>query len=276
MLPSFGRLAFLLLGAGLLHAPAERAQSRDMVLATTTSTQDSGLLDSLLPVFRAERGIEVKVIAVGSGAALAMAGTGDADAVLVHAPEAERPYIERGDLVEGRRIMHNDFLLAGPKQDPAGVRGADLATAMRRIAAGAPFISRGDGSGTEKKELELWSAAGVDPATLGLREETGQGMGATLLVASERRGYTLTDRGTYLALRERLDLVPLVEGDPKLLNVYHAYVVNPARHAKVRPAAARALVEFLASKRVQAMIGAFGTARFGQPLFFPDAGKGLP
>ena len=276
MLPFFGRLAFLLLGAGVLYAPAGRAQSRDMVLATTTSTQDSGLLDSLLPVFRAERGIEVKVIAVGSGAALAMAGTGDADAVLVHAPEAERPYIERGDLVEGRRIMHNDFLLAGPKQDPAGVRGADLATAMRRIAAGAPFISRGDGSGTEKKELELWSAAGVDPATLGLREETGQGMGATLLVASERRGYTLTDRGTYLALRERLDLVPLVEGDPKLLNVYHAYVVNPARHAKVRPAAARALVEFLASQRAQAMIGAFGTARFGQPLFFPDAGKGLP
>jgi tungstate transport system substrate-binding protein len=248
-----------------------------MVLATTTSTQDSGLLDSLLPVFRGGSGIEVKVIAVGSGAALAMARTGDADAVLVHAPEAERPYIESGDLVEGRRIMHNDFLIVGPPDDPAGAGGAaEFAAGMRRIAAAGPFIARGDGSGTEKKELELWKAAGVEPAKVDRREETGQGMGATLLVASERRGYTLTDRGTYLALRGRLDLVPLVEGDPRLLNVYHAYVVNPARHPKVKPDEARAFVEFLASKPAQAMIGAFGKARFGQPLFFPDAVKALP
>jgi tungstate transport system substrate-binding protein len=248
-----------------------------MVLATTTSTQDSGLLDSLLPVFRAASAIEVKVIAVGSGAALAMARSGDADAVLVHAPEAERPYVESGDLVEGRRIMHNDFLIVGPKDDPAGAGGAgDLAAAMRKIAAAGRFIARGDGSGTEKKELDLWNAAGIDPAKVHRREETGQGMGATLLVASERRGYTLTDRGTYLALRERLDLIPLVEGDPTLLNVYHAYVVNPAKHRKVKPAEARALVEFLASEPAQAMIGSFGESRFGQPLFFPDAGKGLP
>jgi tungstate transport system substrate-binding protein len=185
--------------------------------------------------------------------------------------------VESGDLVEGRRIMHNDFLVVGPKADPAGARGApDLAEAMRRIAAKGPFISRGDASGTEKKELALWKAAGTEPTAVRRREETGQGMGATLLVASERKGYTLTDRGTYLALRDRLDLAPLVEGDPNLLNVYHAYVVNPAKHPKVRPGEARAFVEFLASKPAQEMIGSFGVSRFGQPLFFPDAGKGLP
>ena len=277
MLRSLPRLVELLLGLGLLHGPPAWAQTRDMVLATTTSTQDSGLLDSLLPLFRGRSGVEVKVIAVGSGAALAMAGTGDADAVLVHAPEAERPYVESGDLVDGRRIMHNDFLIVGPANDPARAAAADgLSAALRKVAAAGPFISRGDGSGTEKKELELWKAAGVELATVRRREESGQGMGATLLIASERRGYTLTDRGTYLALRERLDLVPLVEGDPMLLNVYHAYVVNPAKHRKVKPGAARAFVAFLTSEPAQAMIGTFGSSRFGQPLFFPDAEKGQP
>jgi tungstate transport system substrate-binding protein len=245
------------------------------VLATTTSTQDSGLLDSLLPAFSAGSGIEVKVIAVGSGAALEMARTGDADAVLVHAPEAERGYVQSGDLVEGRRIMHNDFLIVGPANDPVRAAGANgLIQALRRIAAGGAFISRGDGSGTERKELELWKAAGVQLGRILRREETGQSMGATLVVASERRGYTLTDRGTYLALRSRLDLVPLVEDDPRLFNVYHAYVVNPARHPKVKPREARALMEFLVSERAQRIIGSFGTGRFGTPLFVPDAGKG--
>jgi tungstate transport system substrate-binding protein len=277
MLRSLARLGGLLLGIGLVHGTPARAQAREMVLATTTSTQDSGLLDSLLPVFRAGSGVDVKVIAVGSGAALAMARTGDADAVLVHAPEAERPYVESGDLVEGRRIMHNDFLIVGPKDDPAGAGGArDLAAAMRKIAAAGPFMSRGDGSGTEKKELELWKAAGIEPARVRRREETGQGMGATLLVASERGGYTLTDRGTFLALRARLALSPLVQGDPKLLNVYHAYIVNPARHRKVKPGEARAFVEFLVSEPAQTLIGSFGESRFGQPLFVPDAVKGLP
>jgi tungstate transport system substrate-binding protein len=277
MLRSLARFGGLLLGIGLLPGSPARTQVRDMVLATTTSTQDSGLLDSLLPVFRGRSGIEVKVIAVGSGAALAMARTGDADAVLVHAPQAERPYVESGDLVAGRRIMHNDFLIVGPDDDPAGARGAGgLAAAMRRIATAGRFISRGDGSGTEQKELELWNVAGVGPAEIHRREETGQGMGATLVVASERGGYTLTDRGTYVALRERLDLVPLVEGDSRLLNVYHAYVVNPARHRKVKASEARELVEFLASRPAQAMIGRFGTSRFGEPLFFPEAGKDTP
>ena len=277
MLRFFTRLGGLLLAIGSFSGPPVRAQARDMVLATTTSTQDSGLLDSLLPVFRAGSGIEVKVIAVGSGAALEMARTGDADAVLAHAPEAERLYVESGDLVEGRRIMHNDFLIVGPADDPARAgAAADLTSAIRRLAAAGPFISRGDGSGTEKKELELWKLAGVEPAQVRRREETGQGMGATLAIASERRGYTLTDRGTYLAVRERLDLIPLVEGYPRLLNVYHAYVVNPAKHREVKPDEARALVAFLASPPAQTLIGSFGESRFGQPLFFPDAGKGLP
>src|SRR3954470_1532625 len=173
--------AMLLLGS--TPVPAQQRVG-EIILATTTSTQDTGLLDSLLPMFRHETGIEVKPIAVGTGAALEMARRGDADAVLVHAPEAERSYVESGDLIEGRRIMHNDFLIIGPKADPAHVRGSkDAAAAMKAIAMTGSFVSRGDGSGTEKKELELWKAAGVSPASVALREETGQGMGATLLVA---------------------------------------------------------------------------------------------
>jgi len=277
MFRSIARLAWLPLGVGLVEGSPARAQTRDMVLATTTSTQDSGLLDSLLPAFRAASGIEVKVVAVGSGAALAMARSGAADAVLVHAPEAERPYVESGDLVDGRRIMHNDFLIVGPATDPARAAAAEgLAGALRSIATAGPFISRGDGSGTHSRELELWKLAGVEPATVNRREETGQGMGATLVVASERRGYTLTDRGTYLVLRRGLDLIPLVEGYPALLNVYHAYVVNPSKHRKVKSDEARALVEFLTSEPAQTMIRGFGESQFGQPLFFPDADKGLP
>jgi tungstate transport system substrate-binding protein len=254
--------------------PAAAQQPRDLILATTTSTQDSGLLDSLLPVFFERTRVRVKVIAVGTGAALEMARRGDADAVLVHAPGAERKYVAAGDLVEGRLVMHNDFLLVGPAADPAGIRGlVDPARALARIARAGRFIARGDGSGTEKKELELWKQAGIDPATVAHREETGQGMGATLLVAEQRQGYTLTDRATYLALGERLTLVPLVEGAPSLLNVYHAYVVNPTRHPDVRLREARAFVAFMVAPATQRLIGDFGRARFGQPLFHPDAGK---
>src|SRR3954470_7531801 len=176
----------LLLAASAGCAVPGSAQQKcsDIVLATTTSTQDTGLLDSLLPAFQRETCIKVKPIAVGTGAALEIARRGDADAVLVHAPEAEKPYVQSGDLIEGRRIMHNDFLIIGPKADPAHVRGSkDAAAAMKAIAMTGSFVSRGDGSGTEKKELELWKAAGVSPASVALREETGQGMGATLLVA---------------------------------------------------------------------------------------------
>ena len=195
----------------LLGAPGLAAQKHEIVLATTTSTQDTGLLDSLLPMFQRETGIAVKPIAVGTGAALEMARRGDADAVLVHAPEMERSYVQSGDLIGGRRIMSNDFLIIGPPSDPAKAKGKPLLEAMRAIAAGGSFVSRGDGSGTETRELALWKAAGVAPTSLGRREETGQGMGATLLVAEQRQTYTLTDRATYLAFKDRLTLVPLVE-----------------------------------------------------------------
>jgi tungstate transport system substrate-binding protein len=247
---------------------------RSIILATTTSTDDSGLLDSLLPRFRAATGIEVKVIAVGTGAALEMARRGNADAVLVHAPESERVYIASGDLVDGQLIMHNDFLLVGPPDDFAGVKlQADLGAAMRAIARTGPFVSRGDGSGTETMELALWKEAGVDVATVRRRESTGQGMGATLNVADQHRAYTLTDRATYLALRERLSLVPVFEGDPMLLNIYHAYVVNPSKHPKVKAAEAGQFVAFLTHPDIQQAISEFGRARFGQPLFVGDAGK---
>lgn len=254
-------------------APISAQQNcSEMILATTTSTQDTGLLDSLLPMFQRESCIKVKPIAVGTGAALEMARRGDADAALVHAPEAEKAYVQSGDLIEGQLIMHNDFLIIGPKGDPAHVGGGkDAEAAMKAIAAGGSFVSRGDGSGTEKKELALWKAAGVSPASISKREETGQGMGATLLVADSRQTYTLTDRGTYLAFKGKLSLVPLVEGDPELRNIYHAYVVNPGKHPTARRSEATRFVRFLTDPKTQEWIGHFGKAKFGQPLFVPDA-----
>lgn len=244
------------------------------MLATTTSTRDSGLLDTLVPLFRRQTGIDVKVIAVGTGAALDMAARGDADAVLVHAWESEKRYVASGDIRDGRLVMHNDFLLVGPPADPARVRGTrDVVAAMRAIARTGPFISRGDGSGTEQMALALWRLAGIDPTRVPGRDATGQGMGATLLVADQRRAYTLTDRATYLAFRERIRLVPVLENDPRLLNVYHAYVVNPAKHRRAKATLARAWVSFLVAPATQDVIGAFGRARYGQALFVPDAGK---
>jgi len=261
-------------GAALLLAapPAEAQQKAEIILATTTSTQDTGLLDSLLPMFTRETGIAVKPIAVGTGAALEMARRGDADAVLVHAPQAEQEYVASGDITGGREIMYNDFLIIGPASDPAHIKGShDAAAAMKAIAAGGSFVSRGDGSGTEKKELELWQAAGVSPASVTKREETGQGMGATLLVADQRQTYTLTDRGTWLAFKDKMTLVRLVEGDPRLRNIYHAYIVNPGRHPTAKRSEATRFVRFLVEPRVQSWIGRFGTAKYGQALFVPDA-----
>jgi tungstate transport system substrate-binding protein len=260
----------------VLGTSSPRAQDKcsEIVLATTTSTQDTGLLDSLLPRFQRETCIKVKPIAVGTGAALEMAKRGDADAVLVHAPEAEKAYVESGDLIEGRLVMHNDFLIIGPRSDPARVRGElDAVRAMKAIAAQGSFVSRGDGSGTEKKELELWKAAGVAPGSIAKREEAGQGMGATLLIAEERQTYTLTDRGTYLAFKDKLSLVPLVEGDPVLRNIYHAYVVNPGKHPTAQRGPASRFVRYLTEPAVQQWIGQFGRAKFGEPLFVPDAEK---
>lgn len=243
-----------------------------IILATTTSTQDSGLLDLLVPRFEKQSGIEVKVIAVGTGAALRMASTGDADAVFVHAPDAEKKYVEAGDLIEGRPIMHNDFVIVGPPDDPAGVGQRKSAVdAMRAIAERGIFISRGDDSGTDNEETWLWTSAGIDPRSLAKREETGQGMGATLNVADQKRAYSLTDRGTFLALRKRLGLAILFQGDASLRNVYHAYVVNPDKHKRIKAAGARAFVEFLVSPPIQRAIGDFKVQEYGEPLFFADA-----
>jgi tungstate transport system substrate-binding protein len=269
----FALTAFTALTAFSASSAATQQKCGEIVLATTTSTQDTGLLDSLLPMFRQETCIKVKPIAVGTGAALEMARRGDADAVLVHAPEAEKTYVESGELIEGRRIMHNDFIIIGPTTDPARIRGGkDAIQAMKAIAAGGSFVSRGDGSGTEKMELALWKEAGVSPNSIPRREETGQGMGATLLVADARQTYTLTDRGTYLAFKDKMKLVPLVEGDARLLNIYHAYVVNPGKHPTVKRSEASRFVRYLTEPKVQEFIGQFGREKFGQPLFVPDAG----
>jgi tungstate transport system substrate-binding protein len=255
-----------------VSVPTDAQSKRTIILATTTSTQDSGLLDVLVPRFEKESGIEVKVIAVGTGAALRMAARGDADVILVHAPAAEQPYVQAGDLVDGRPVMHNDFVIVGPSEDPAGIRPLrSVNDVMRAIAARGTFVSRGDDSGTDAQERALWAAARIDRRALSRREETGQGMGATLNVADQRRAYTLTDRGTYLSLRRRLGLVILFQGDASLRNVYHVYAVNPAKHPGVKHVDARALINFLVSAPIQETILAFKRNEYGESLFFPDA-----
>lgn len=253
---------------------APKPANPDLILATTTSTQDSGLLDVLVPVFEQKTGYRVKTIAVGTGQALAMAERGEADVVLVHAPDAEKAVVEKGAAVDRRLVMHNDFVLVGPPDDPARVRGTGTAVeAFKKIAAaGVLFVSRGDDSGTHKKEQSLWKAAGITPQGTWY-QESGSGMGQTLNIASEKGGYTLTDRATYLSLRKNLRLDIVLEGDASLLNVYHVMRVNPQKFSKVNAEGGKAFVEFLVSPDAQALIGRFGVDKFGQPLFFPDAGK---
>ena len=265
-------VAFLLLAVPALGEPR-----RPVILATTTSTLDSGLLDVLVPLFERRTGYTVKTIAVGTGQALRMAARGDADVVLVHAPELEAGYVAEGVLIHRRRVMHNDFVLVGPPDDPAGIKGAKKAAeALKRIAGEkAPFVSRGDDSGTHHKERGLWKAAGVAPKGGGYIE-SGQGMGATLTIASEKGAYTLTDRATYLAFRKRLGLAVLLEGDAPLLNIYHVMEVSSARHPRVNAEGGRAFAEFLLSPEAQAVIRTSGVERYGEPLFFPDAGRPAP
>lgn len=253
-------------------APAPERES--IILATTTSTQDSGLLDVLLPVFEKRTGYRVKTIAVGTGEALAMGRRGDADVLLVHAPAKEKELVEVGFAVNRRLVMHNDFLIAGPAGDPAGVHGSSSgAESLARIAeAGARFTSRGDDSGTHMRERSLWQAAAIEPGGDGYIS-TGQGMGATLFIAAEKGAYVLTDRATFLATRERTGLVPHVEGDPLFLNIYSVMEVNPERFPEVNAAGAGAFGDFLVGPEAQEIIRGFGVKEFGQPLFSPDAGK---
>ena len=256
--------------------PSSASQSPDVILATTTSTRDAGLLDSLLPVFERQTRYRVKVIAVGSGQALAMGRRGDADVVLSHAPEAERVLVDSGYFVRRRLVMHNEFLVVGPASDPAGLRGlSDAVAAFRRLAERrAPFVSRGDQSGTHQREQLLWKRTGMTaPPRDGWYVESGQGMGATLQLADEKRAYTLTDRATYLAWRDKLQLVPMVEGDSLLYNVYHVLELNSKNAARANLTGGRALADFFVAPETQALIAGFGKARFGQSLFVPDAGR---
>ncbi|HEU4801070.1 MAG TPA: substrate-binding domain-containing protein [Gemmatimonadales bacterium] len=257
----------------LLIACASSTDERtELILATTTSAYESGLLDTLIDQFRALTGIDVKPIAVGSGAALMMAQRGDADATLTHDPTAEARYVAAGHLVEGRRLMHNDFVLVGPAADPAGVASnTDAVEAMRRVATLGPFVSRGDGSGTESRELLLWQEAGVPVDSVKSRVETGQGMSATLYVANDQQAYTLVDRATWLTLRNRVDLVPLLEDGARLRNDYSVHLVNPELHPGTRVVPARRFLEFMVSPAAQQVIAEFGRERLGGQLFIPDA-----
>jgi len=246
--------------------------STTVTLATTTSTQDSGLLDDLLPVFRRQTGIDVKVVAVGTGQALELGRRGDADVLLTHAPAAEEKFMAEGFGAERHLVMYNDFVLAGLMADPAALAGRTLAVeAFRQIAkTGSPFISRGDESGTHQKEREIWAKAGVEPKGAWYIR-AGSGMAQALYLANEKQAYLLTDRATFLALRNKLDLLILVESDALLRNRYAVIVVNPQKHPHVQHEAARRFARFLLSPEVQQRIAAFGNDRYGEPLFFPDS-----
>ncbi len=249
----------------------------EVILATTTSTQDSGLLDKLIPIFEEETGYKVKTVAVGTGAALALGKEGEADVLLTHAPASEEEIVESGHAVNRQLVMHNDFIICGPESDPAGIKGqTSAAVAYAQIAENqSTFVSRGDDSGTHKKELEIWKTAEIEPDG-SWYVEAGAGMGDTLAIASEKEAYVFTDRGTYLALKDTLDLEVLVEKDLILLNIYHVMQVNPEKFEKVNADGAQAFVEFMISEEVQDIIADFGVDKFGEPLFVPDAGKSEP
>ena len=250
------------------------AQSTTVILSTTTSTQDSGLLDILVPLFEKKTGRTVKTISVGTGQALALAARGEADVALVHAPSLERKYVEKGKMQNRRLVMYNDFVIIGPEDDPAKIKGMPKAVdALKRIAeTQSRFVSRGDKSGTHRLELGLWKQAGITP-TGAWYIESGQGMGQTLGIANDRRAYTIADRGTWLAFQKRISLPILVEKDKPLLNIYSVMEVNPANGPRVNVAGGKAFADFMVAPDTQAVIKTFGVDKYGQPLFVPIAGK---
>lgn len=257
-------------GAAISQPPE---QAREITVASTTSTDNSGLLEYLLPEFTEQTGIGVRVIAVGTGQAMRIGRNGDADVLLVHHAPSEIEFIEQGYGVVRTPVMHNDFVLVGPSADPAGVHGErDVTAALVRIGTGRhSFVSRGDDSGTHSRERQLWQATDIDP-TAGSGEwylETGTGQGATLNIASAIDGYALTDRATWMKLANKGALQILVEGDTRLYNPYTAILVNPRRHPHVRADAGQAFIDWLVSHRGQALIGAYRIA--GKPAFFPYA-----
>jgi len=252
----------------------------NLILATTTSTQDSGLLDVLVPLFQHQTGFTVQTVAVGSGQAMQMGTDCNADVLLVHSPSAEKTFMDAGSGKDRNLVMHNDFIIVGPAADPAAIKGMSATDAFKAIAAAgdagkAVFVARGDKSGTSTKELGIWKTAAIDPATAkpAWYLETGQGMGASLTIASEKGAYTLTDRATYLANKDKLQLDNLVEGEKSLLNIYHVISVNPDKCPKVNYDGATAFKDFMLAPETQAVIGQFGVEKYGQQLFTPDAGK---
>ena len=253
---------------------AAQAPSRTVILSTTTSTQDSGLLDVVLPLFERKTGYAVKAISVGTGQALALAARGEADVTLAHAPSVERKYVDEGKMQNRRLVMYNDFIIIGPEADPAGIKGGkSAAAALKRIGEkSARFVSRGDKSGTHTLELALWKLAGVTPAAPWYIE-SGQGMGATLGIADDRSAYTLTDRATALVFAKRVQLKTMVEGDKPLLNIYSVMEVNPANGPRVNAAGGKAFADFMLAPDTQAVIKTFGIDKYGQALFVPIAGK---
>ena len=268
-------LNFTLLFVCLLMSACRNSveENKTIILATTTSTQDSGLLDVLIPMFEEQTGYTVQTVAVGTGQALKMGEEGNADVLLVHAPNSEEEFMNAGFGKERAPVMHNDFIIVGTESDPAQIKGTtSVIDALNAIyESESLFVSRGDDSGTHKKELDLWSKATLDPSGQSWYIESGQGMGATLIIASEKYAYTLTDRGTYLAQKENLDLIIILEGDPPLLNPYHVITVNPEKYTNINYEGALAFYNFMIAPETQQVISEFGIDLYGQPLFFPDA-----
>ncbi len=247
----------------------------NLIMASTTSTGDSGLMSVLLSLFEQKTGYTVKPIYVGSGAAMTMGERGEADVLLVHAPDSEVKFMQAGHGISRKLVMHNDYIIVGPAADPAGIKGMTSALdAMKKIAAGKSiFVSRGDNSGTNQLELKLWKNASTNVTGQSWYQSSGQGMGATLTITSEKAACTITDRATYLATKQNLSLSILVEGDPILLNIYHVIQVNPNKSDKINADGAKAFSDFMISPATQEIIKTFGVDKYGQPLFFPDAGK---
>src|SRR3979490_2596622 len=267
-------LAWAVLLGGIVHVAAADAEDRSIVVASTTSTQDSGLFGYLLPVFNAQTNIEVKVIAQGTGQALDTARRGDADVVFVHAKSQEEKFLAEGFGVKRFDVMYNDFVLIGPKSDPAGVKGKDIQTALKAIQAkAAPFVSRGDKSGTHSAELALWKQADIDIAVVKgpWYREIGQGMGGALNTAGAMNGYVLSDRGTWISFRNRGDLEIVVEGDKRLFNQYGVMLVNPEKYPSVKKQLGQTFIDWLVSAEGQTAIAGYKID--GQQLFFPNAEK---
>ncbi|OLS35293.1 substrate-binding domain-containing protein [Bacillus sp. MRMR6] len=250
-------------------ADAKKTVVTDLILATTTSTQDSGLLDVLLPLFEEENNVKVKTIAVGTGQALEMGKKGEADILLVHAPKSEEELVNSGDVINRKRVMYNDFILVGPSDHPAEVSDGDIKAAFQKILEGkANFVTRGDDSGTHKKELGIWASINVQPVGDSYIS-TGQGMGASLQVANEKNAYILTDRATWLAQEKNVtNLKIVVEGAEDLMNIYHVMQVNPEKHDMVNHTDAEKFIEFMINNKTQAAIEDFGKDDYGQSLFF--------